>query len=125
MKLIALHNFLNTHELEVSTDGEKTTHEKLIPKGAIIYIGEKLEFAKLKASDKELVALLNHAHCIGDANDEKLVKRIQNEVAQEKKVEARQASTAVMAGSTADVIAQLVASGVLVVAKQPAAAAAK
>jgi len=110
MKLIALRDFRNTHELEIAD----ALHEKHVHKGAVFSIGgtdakgNEIPFDKLLKRDQELVALLSYAKCIGNGADTELVKRIQKEAAEEAKSIAEAKKTLMSAGSAADIIKQLV-----------------
>lgn len=82
MRLIARRPFRNTNEIEVE---KHTGHAMHIPKGAFLNIGKSQSLAELKPAERELVTLLNSAGCISDAADEKSVKAILAEVAEETK----------------------------------------
>lgn len=82
MRLIASRPFRNTSEIEVEKHAGHPMH---IPKGAFINIGKGKTLQELKPAEKELVTLLNGAGCISDAEDEKSVKAILAEVAEETK----------------------------------------
>lgn len=108
MKLIATRSFRNTHNIDLNGDGKISADEKFITHGTVFYIGAKLPFAKMTAGDKEMVALLNHARCIGDGDDSKVVEAVKAEVELAKRHEERAAKTQMAAGSAADLIKQLV-----------------
>lgn len=108
MKLIATRNFRNTFAIDLNGDGRITKDENYVKKGTVFHIGKAEEPEALPKQELEQIALLNHAKCVGLASDAKLVKRIEAEVAAEKKAEEK-AATAVAAGSNADVVQQLVA----------------
>jgi hypothetical protein len=107
MKLIALRNFRNTHGIDLDGDGKLTQHEKHVHKGATFAIGGAKEFKDLSKADQRIVLELNHAKCVGDATDEKLVKRIAAEVAEDARAEKRARETTAAAGSNADLVKQL------------------
>ena len=90
MKLIALSDFRNTHEIEI----ENPIHEKHVHMGAIFSIGGDLPLEKMKQEDRLLVAALNAAGRIGDATNPETVKAVQAKVAAEKKREAAIAAAA-------------------------------
>ncbi len=86
MKLIALRDFRNPNpKLIKPTDA---IHEDHIHKGARFEIDENA-----KGND-ELIAQLNAANAIGDADDEKTCRAIDKEVALEKKKAAADAAAA-------------------------------
>lgn len=95
MKLIALRNFRNTQDFEIAG----AVHPKQISKGQVFSIGADLEFGNLKRDDQNLVHSLNVARCVGDAGDKRLVDRVNQEVVDEKKAEARAEATSMAAGS--------------------------
>ena len=66
---------------------DKELHPNAIHKGAIFSIGDDKAFDSLPRDEKEIVALLVDSHCVGDANDTELVKRINAEVLAEKRRE--------------------------------------
>jgi hypothetical protein len=112
MKLIALRSFRNNTEPRIELDGAK--HDNHIHKGAIFSIGigkdgkDIVDADKLSKTDERNIGLLQMSGCVGDATDEKLVKKIQAQVAEEDAAESR-AKKSVAAGSNADIVAQLVA----------------
>jgi hypothetical protein len=114
MKLIALRNFRNNVEPRIDL-GKEAQHDDHVHKGAIFIIGTDKagndipEAEDMSKADQRTVGLLKMAGCIGDATDEKLVKRIQKEAAQDEKALAEAKKSAMAAGSPADVIQQLIA----------------
>lgn len=87
MKLIAKRDFRNTgRAIEI----EGALHPDHIHKGAMFIVGkdENTPYKDLSKQDKEFVGLLNIADCVGDGNDEKIVKLVMAEVEADKKAEA-------------------------------------
>ena len=117
MKLIALRNFRNVQGLEL--DGNSALNERHVHKGATFSIGGNKDFKDLSKSDQRAILELNAANCIGDATDEKLAKRIQKEAAIERDSETRAATTAVAAGSPADMVRILSEAGFTVKPPKP------
>lgn len=67
---------------------EGAAHGSHIQKGAIFEVGKAAALKDLGKEDKLLAAQLIVSDAVGDANDPALVKRIQDEVAAERKAEA-------------------------------------
>ena len=101
MKLIAKRSFRNVASLRLKDDGKSvvdgSTHDDHIHKGAIFSIGDdkfKLnndDLFKLRKSDSaaaEVVSLLVHSDCIGDATDAKVVEAVKLSIAEDEKREA-------------------------------------
>lgn len=105
MDLIALRDFRNTHEIDI----KNPIHDRHIQKGAQFQIGGKSAFKDLRKDDQNLVILLNQNHCIGDGADEKLVRRMQDEVRVEERAEKTRIATVMSAGSSDDVVKKLIA----------------
>jgi hypothetical protein len=112
MRLIALRSFRNNIEPRIDLDGDATTYEDHIPKGTIFSIGvdksgkEITDAELLTKTDERNIGLLQMSGCIGDANDERLVKKIQAEVAEESAAEERN-RMATLVSSPADVNARI------------------
>lgn len=126
MKLIVTRDFRNNFGAEV----KDPIHEHHIHKGAILEIGPAgLEFSnqehwkRLSGDERKLIANLHGAKCVGDGSNEKLVKQIQSEAAAEKAAAEKAAKTTMAAGSAADVLKQLLDSGVIVLNPDRAKAA--
>lgn len=85
MKLIALKDFANNSQLEI----ESAVHERHIHKGAVFNIGtgKDLKDKSLLAHERTTIAQLIVSGCVGDANDTKVVKAVNEEVAMDKKRE--------------------------------------
>lgn len=84
MKFIVKSDFRKTPGIEVESgaDPENPAH---IPMGAIITIGKEGEIENLSGQEVKLVAQLNAANRIADANDPKAVKWVNDQVAAERK----------------------------------------
>lgn len=87
MQLIALRSFRNQGRTIEVADAKHADH---IHKGAIFAIGdnkpyedEKQGFKALTNPQRELVAALNGANCIGNAADPKIVAAVKRELAEE------------------------------------------
>lgn len=109
MKLIATRNFRNTHNIDLDGNGKITADEAFITKGTVFHIGGKKPFDECSKADQAMIALLNHANCVADGENDKAVARVKAELAEEKKVEERANKTQVAAGSAADLVQQLTA----------------
>lgn len=86
MKLIAKTSFRNPGQ---AIEIEGAQHPDHIHQGAIFTIGGDLPFEKLKKADQMLVVTLNAADRLGDANNPEIVKKVNAEVAERAKAEAR------------------------------------
>jgi hypothetical protein len=81
MKLIALKNFTNNCELEIPA----AKHPRFVHKGARFSIGGDAPVDKISSkADKALIGQLAAASCAGDAGDPKTVKRVEDEIAEDK-----------------------------------------
>jgi hypothetical protein len=78
MKLIALKDFRNVPGLEIEL--EDAAHDHHVHKGATFAIGSGKEMKDCSKSDQLAIAQLVVSGCVGDANDEKIVKRVNDEV---------------------------------------------
>ena len=93
MKLIAIKDFRNVQLLRLkSDDGDSLVkdaiHADHVHKGAVFDIGAGKDLDALKKSDRptaELVAQLIVAGVVAEANDEKAVKAVKEEIALEEK----------------------------------------
>lgn len=139
MKLIAKTNFRNTKLLGIRPLDEKgkpdVRHKEHVHKGARFDFGSGENFVDLSAPEQKTVLLLAYAGCIprlqwepsGDANQPprskpytaEVIDKIDAEAEADEADRAKAKNSAVAAGSAVDVIKQLIASGVLVVAKPP------
>lgn len=112
MKLIALRDFRNNTNPRLEIEG--AVHEDHVHMGAVFTVGTDKagkdipDFEDLPKAEKELVQLLKGAEAIGDATDEKVLARVKREVAAREKSKAED-NKAKAAGSSADILAQLVA----------------
>ena len=120
MKFIALRDFLKVPKMEKLIElGDQARHPKMIHKGAIFDIGKATKMEKLDLAEKELVAQLILARCIGDAGDPKTVKAVQDEIAadalREENRARRDAETqkAFQAAALTDILTRIVASGTI------------
>jgi len=90
MKLIATRDFVRVAALaDLQIEGT-IVHERLIHKGAVFQIGaegEKTIDALSSKTDRVLASQLMYAHCIGDANDPAVVKRVNDEIEKDRKRE--------------------------------------
>ena len=84
MKLIAKKDFYRVHALE-SIEIDKPIHPNVIHKGAVFQIGTADKFKDLTKDERVIVSLLVNANCIGDANDQKLVSKVNLEILAEKR----------------------------------------
>lgn len=85
MLLIAKRDFRNPQRA-IKIEGAK--HPDHIHQGATFEIGGKADYDALNPQDKQLVALLNAADCIGDASDRKIVGKVQAAISEREKAEA-------------------------------------
>lgn len=106
MKLIALKDFRNVPAL--SLEIKDALHPLHVHKGATFELGKGDTLKDCSKPDQELLAHLNLAGCIGDANDEAVVKAVKAEVAADKKREEAAAKANAAAGDSA-LVAQLLA----------------
>ena len=83
MKLIAQTDFRNNLEPKPEIPG--SPHPDHIPMGTIFDYGRGEKLADATASEQQTIGLLASLRVIGDASDEKIVKRVQAEVASRKK----------------------------------------
>ena len=91
MKLVAASNFRNTVPAKIEIEG--ALHPLHVHKGARFTIGGDMPFEKLTASDRQLVAGLNIAGRIVDADSQPdKVRQIDREVADAAKVTAKPAA---------------------------------
>ncbi len=107
MKLIALHNFRNTFAIDLDGNGKLTEDEKFVKQGTVFHIGGPKPFEQCSKADQEKIALLAAAKCVGDAENKKVVETVRAEMKSAEALEKRNASTAVAAGSAADLVKQL------------------
>lgn len=87
MKLIALHHLHRVPAL-AKIEIPDAPHSVFIPKGTQFDIGTSEDFDSLEPDEQLLVAKLAHAKGIALASDEKIVARIQAEIAIDAKREA-------------------------------------
>jgi hypothetical protein len=97
MKLIALKDFANNSQFEISSP----LHDRLVHKGATFEIGTGKVLKDLTKADQFLVAQLTVSGCVGDATDSKVVKAVQDDVAADKKREETAAKLNTAASSNA------------------------
>jgi len=86
MKLIALRNFRNVASLALQIDG--LTNSEFIPKGLIFDLGRGATIDDCNQHEKQMIAQLTVSLCVGDATDSKLVKKVIDEIASDKRREA-------------------------------------
>lgn len=122
MRLIALRDFRNHAQLDLNADGKyDPIFEAHVHKGARFNIGGTAPFDKLSKADQKTVFDLNAAGCIGDAENEKLVKRIEAEAKADEEA-AKKAAAAHAAGGDAH-LAKIVAAVLAQLKAKPAATA--
>jgi hypothetical protein len=85
MKLIAKAGFRNNIEPPLEID--KAKNKDHVHKGAIFEYGRGATLKECSQAEQRIIGQLALAGCIADATDSKIVKRIQDEVAQEAKTE--------------------------------------
>lgn len=117
MDLIALRDFRRTPDLK-DIEVQGAIHENHIHMGATFSIGTAKELKDLSVRDRQLVAHLAFAKCVGDATDPKVVKAVKEEIAVNERREKNAAKLNAAADSSA-LVAQLTA----LVAKAAAAGA--
>jgi len=111
MKLIATAPFRNNLDPRIEIEG--ALHPDHIHRGAVFIIGRDKagksidDEEQLSKIDANNIRLLTLAKCIGSANDEKLVKQVAAEVAEEKAREANQKTAQARAGTPESVLASL------------------
>jgi hypothetical protein len=107
MRLIALRGFKNNAKALIKFErGSEPVHADGVHAGAIFTIGDEAPVSELPEAYKYIIGQLAQAKCIGDASDEKLVKRVQAEVKADK-ARAEEQANLVAAGSHADVARQV------------------
>ncbi len=94
MNLIALRDFRNVAHLKLKKAGKSTVtgavHDDHIHRGATFAIGDEKDLASLNKADPAtaaVVAQLIVAKCVGDADDEKVVAAVKEQVELDKKRE--------------------------------------
>ena len=105
MKLIALKDFRNVQALGIRKHDDANRNNQ-IDKGETLEIGTGKTFKDLNNHEKNLVASLTVAGCVGDAADKKVVEAVEAEVALDRKREAAAAKAAEASNNTA-LVAQL------------------
>lgn len=108
MKLIALKDFRNVQILGIAKNHKDTNRNGQIDKGERFEIGKADDFKALNNHEKQLVAQLVYAGCVGDAKDEKIVAAVEAEIEVDKRREAALKDRTTAADNSA-LVAQILA----------------